>query len=150
MERIRNAGERRSLLGAGTACRDVERSSLRSHRPASRSPYAVPSGKGAGVASPSRDKQEAHENVTRLRERALPARTATGSRSAFGKRNKPMGNPIGLFLVRKTGLEPVQCELHAPQTCASASSATSAYKTPFIYYTEKVSEVLFGISAANI
>ena len=35
---------------------------------------------------------------------------------------------IPLLLVRKTGLEPVQCEPHAPQTCASASSATSAYK----------------------
>ena len=40
-------------------------------------------------------------------------------------------NPLGLgsdysCLVRETGLEPVQCELHAPQTCASASSATPA------------------------
>ena len=32
----------------------------------------------------------------------------------------------GLFFMRKTGLEPVRCEPHAPQTCASASSATSA------------------------
>ncbi len=31
------------------------------------------------------------------------------------------------LLVRETGLEPVQCELHAPQTCASASSATLAF-----------------------
>ena len=31
-----------------------------------------------------------------------------------------------LFMVRKTGLEPVWSEPHAPQTCASASSATSA------------------------
>ena len=30
-------------------------------------------------------------------------------------------------LVRETGLEPVRCEPHAPQTCASASSATLAY-----------------------
>ena len=29
-------------------------------------------------------------------------------------------------LVRETGLEPVRCEPHAPQTCASASSATPA------------------------
>ncbi len=30
------------------------------------------------------------------------------------------------LLVRETGLEPVRCEPHAPQTCASASSATPA------------------------
>ena len=30
-------------------------------------------------------------------------------------------------LVRETGLEPVRCKPHAPQTCASASSATLAY-----------------------
>ena len=29
-------------------------------------------------------------------------------------------------LVRETGLEPVRCKPHAPQTCASASSATLA------------------------
>ena len=29
-------------------------------------------------------------------------------------------------MVRETGLEPVRCEPHAPQTCASASSATAA------------------------
>ena len=29
--------------------------------------------------------------------------------------------------MRKTGLEPVWCVPHAPQTCASASSATSAF-----------------------
>ena len=46
--------------------------------------------------------------------------------------------------MRKTGLEPVQCELHAPQTCASASSATSAYKTPLFYYSKKVSERYIG------
>ena len=32
-----------------------------------------------------------------------------------------------LYLVRETGLEPVRCEPHAPQTCASASSATLAF-----------------------
>ena len=32
-----------------------------------------------------------------------------------------------LFVVRETGLEPVRCEPHAPQTCASASSATLAF-----------------------
>ncbi len=46
---------------------------------------------------------------------------------------------IPIFLVRKTGLEPVRCKPHAPQTCASASSATSAYKTPLFSYTKKVS-----------
>ena len=30
------------------------------------------------------------------------------------------------FSMRETGLEPVRCEPHAPQTCASASSATLA------------------------
>ena len=33
-----------------------------------------------------------------------------------------------LDLVRETGLEPVRCEPHAPQTCASASSATLALR----------------------
>ena len=44
-------------------------------------------------------------------------------------RAKKSRTPIGvlLFLVRETGLEPVRCEPHAPQTCASASSATPAY-----------------------
>ncbi len=32
--------------------------------------------------------------------------------------------------MRKTGLEPVWCYPHAPQTCASASSATPAYLEP--------------------
>ena len=32
-----------------------------------------------------------------------------------------------LFLVRETGLEPVRVAPHAPQTCASADSATLAY-----------------------
>ena len=31
-------------------------------------------------------------------------------------------------MVRETGLEPVRCEPHAPQTCASASSATLALR----------------------
>ena len=33
---------------------------------------------------------------------------------------------LRLIVVRETGLEPVRCEPHAPQTCASASSATPA------------------------
>ena len=32
------------------------------------------------------------------------------------------------FSMRETGLEPVRCEPHAPQTCASASSATLALR----------------------
>ena len=34
------------------------------------------------------------------------------------------------FILRKTGLEPVWDAPHAPQTCASASSATSALPNP--------------------
>lgn len=34
---------------------------------------------------------------------------------------------IFLFLVRETGLEPVRVAPHAPQTCASADSATLAH-----------------------
>ena len=41
------------------------------------------------------------------------------------KRPEPFGSGL-LCLVRETGLEPVRCEPHAPQTCASASSATLA------------------------
>ena len=58
------------------------------------------------------------------------ARYAFGD--GFAKRfrtKKQVGDCLPAFLVRKTGLEPVQCELHAPQTCASTSSATSAYRT---------------------
>ncbi len=43
-------------------------------------------------------------------------------------------------MVRETGLEPVRCEPHAPQTCASASSATLAKATRYCrqryYYTD--------------
>ena len=44
-------------------------------------------------------------------------------------RPKYRKHPVGVFciLVRETGLEPVRCNPHAPQTCASASSATLAY-----------------------
>ena len=42
-------------------------------------------------------------------------------------RKEPMEKSIGSFLVRETGLEPVRCKPHAPQTCASASSATLAF-----------------------
>ncbi len=41
---------------------------------------------------------------------------------------KQTPNGICFILVRKTGLEPVRCEPHAPQTCASACSATSAFR----------------------
>ena len=67
--------------------------------------------------------------------------------SAFRKRNrkrrygfrpfrtkKQVGDCLPAFLVRKTGLEPVRCEPHAPQTCASASSATSAFVTILVYH----------------
>ena len=40
---------------------------------------------------------------------------------------KPTSRNLSVFLVRKTGLEPVRRNPHAPQTCASASSATLAY-----------------------
>ena len=62
---------------------------------------------------------------------------------------KTKKHPFGWFfvLVRETGLEPVRCEPHAPQTCASASSATLAYSirrcslaTPLLY------QNLFGLS----
>ena len=49
----------------------------------------------------------------------------------YGTNEKSDAKSIG-FLVRETGLEPVRCEPHAPQTCASASSATLAYlSAPF-------------------
>ncbi len=43
------------------------------------------------------------------------------------KNKKERSLTVLLCFMRETGLEPVQCELHAPQTCASASSATPAY-----------------------
>ena len=36
------------------------------------------------------------------------------------------------IMVRETGLEPVRCKPHAPQTCASASSATLAFFSPLL------------------
>ena len=55
---------------------------------------------------------------------------------------KTKKHPFGWFfvLVRETGLEPVRCEPHAPQTCASASSATLAFRSSrcrrvILYYT---------------
>ena len=59
----------------------------------------------------------------------------TRKRDSFSKRflkqkkKRCLETPL-LFLVRKTGLEPVRCKPHAPQTCASASSATSAFVVP--------------------
>ena len=41
-------------------------------------------------------------------------------------KNKQYPNGYCLFLVRETGLEPVRVAPHAPQTCASADSATLA------------------------
>ena len=50
-------------------------------------------------------------------------------KSRFQSYTNTKDHPIGwsFVLVRETGLEPVRCEPHAPQTCASASSATLAY-----------------------
>ena len=50
---------------------------------------------------------------------------------------KPKAIALGFLLVRETGLEPVRCEPHAPQTCASASSATLAYSNTFILLLEE-------------
>ena len=52
-------------------------------------------------------------------------------------------NMFKLFmLVRETGLEPVRCEPHAPQTCASASSATLA-STSIVYSIKCVLSIAF-------
>ena len=53
----------------------------------------------------------------------------------FRQRNKhPKENPFRCcFLVRETGLEPVRVTPHAPQTCASAYSATLAI-APILYH----------------
>ena len=45
------------------------------------------------------------------------------------RNKKATAEAIAFFMVRETGLEPVRCEPHAPQTCASASSATPACRT---------------------
>ncbi len=42
------------------------------------------------------------------------------------KKNTKYPNGYLVFLVRETGLEPVRVAPHAPQTCASADSATLA------------------------
>ena len=55
----------------------------------------------------------------------LQGNSHTSSRSVSRKTKR---NAFAfLFILRETGLEPVRCEPHAPQTCASASSATLAY-----------------------
>ncbi len=66
-----------------------------------------------GVAHTSLDEVKHHYEVT-----SLAKQTSL---------KNPSTEVDGFFLVRETGLEPVQCELHAPQTCASASSATLAF-----------------------
>ena len=48
---------------------------------------------------------------------------------------------VPFCLVRETGLEPVRCEPHAPQTCASASSATLAYEVVFCVHDRSPSNV---------
>ena len=47
--------------------------------------------------------------------------------SYFLQKKQETTDWLSLVFMRKTGLEPVRCKPHAPQTCASASSATSAY-----------------------
>ena len=54
-------------------------------------------------------------------------KTRYGLRSISRTNRKAEAIASAFLLVRKTGLEPVRCEPHAPQTCASASSATLAY-----------------------
>lgn len=46
----------------------------------------------------------------------------------FYIKNNQHPNGYWLFLVRETGLEPVRVAPHAPQTCASADSATLAQR----------------------
>lgn len=54
-----------------------------------------------------------------------PIKTGS-SESAFHIKNGMHPNGYIPFLVRETGLEPVRVAPHAPQTCASADSATLA------------------------
>ena len=42
-------------------------------------------------------------------------------------KKNPLSKRTDFSLVRETGLEPVRVAPHAPQTCASADSATLAY-----------------------
>ena len=49
------------------------------------------------------------------------------SRTIDKKHQKRTSNGCPFLMVRETGLEPVRCEPHAPQTCASACSATLAF-----------------------
>ena len=71
-----------------------------------------------------------------------PALTAPGSHSLpalqvpYLDKQKTIHLDGFLFMVRKTGLEPVRSDPHAPQTCASAGSATSAcrYRRMILYY----------------
>ena len=82
-----------------------------------------------------------HSRLTRLRFPMLLvlsltslASSATGGASGCSpfkslcqKKTKEQARNLLFCFMRKTGLEPVRCKPHAPQTCASASSATSAY-----------------------
>ena len=53
------------------------------------------------------------------------------------KKEKSRLDITRICFMRKTGLEPVRCKPHAPQTCASASSATLALSVSrrLLYYT---------------
>lgn len=54
-----------------------------------------------------------------------------------------------VFLVRETGLEPVRVTPHAPQTCASADSATLASTKGIIANEEKNVNTFFNIFRIN-
>ena len=56
----------------------------------------------------------------------LPIQDDSNHTSHNKKQKKQSPNGNCYFLVRETGLEPVRVAPHAPQTCASADSATLA------------------------
>ena len=61
-------------------------------------------------------------------------------------KNKQYPNGYCLFLVRETGLEPVRVAPHAPQTCASADSATLAnYVVAFLATVNIIAKVTFCV-----
>ena len=90
-----------------------------------------------GGEGPLRSRPEGQKNIgsarsiIRKRQRANKIKKppkGCGRTKRREKKRKRKG-PAGQKKMRKTGLEPVWNAPHAPQTCASASSATSAYRT---------------------
>ena len=77
----------------------------------------------------------------------MPNRGGTEFRF-FDILQKEKGQQMLSFLVRKTGLEPVRCTPHAPQTCASASSATSAFDRMFSCQRVRLYHMGLGLSIA--